>query len=383
MLAEQAKNASQPVESTEQPDAGAEPEEPQALSVEAPEATDEESVEEPEAPQALSVEAPEATDEEPTEEPGAPQALSVEAPEATDGEPVEEPEAPLEAEEPIGTVDEPESTSTMHGAEESSVSEAQDDSGETEIPGTDEAAEPVAPAAAQATPEAIAAWTEALHSVERSINEAAEAIRFLRSTLQQMTPLLRSLDGLEGALSSFAEPRRPATLHSIDEAPARSTAYAEPSEPPPTPASHDDDTTVAEQDWTAQRRKVTAPQPKERGPKWEETETQWTPPAPSRPAPKPVTLVPDDTPAPYTYRITIEDRKNSVELLQIHRALAGIPSVRNVSLLNYVNGIASLSVDTMEEMQTSELESALKKIMKRSCSVVPHESNVILVQVGD
>ena len=86
---------------------------------------------------------------------------------------------------------------------------------------------------------------------------------------------------------------------------------------------------------------------------------------------------------PYAYRVTVEDRKNSVELLELHQALISIPSVRNLSLLNYVNGIASISLETTDEMQPSELENALHKVMKRNCTVVPHESNTILVQVGD
>ena len=81
--------------------------------------------------------------------------------------------------------------------------------------------------------------------------------------------------------------------------------------------------------------------------------------------------------------MTIEDRKGPIELMQLHRSLTSIPSVRNVSLLNYVNGVASLSLEATDEVQPSELENAVKKTMKRSCSVVPHESNVILIQVGE
>jgi hypothetical protein len=246
---------------------------------------------------------------------------------------------------------------------------------------------PDATAAGDATPEAMAAWTEALRSVERSINEAAEAIRFLRATVQQMAPLWRSLGGLEEALHSFDEqPRRGAEPRALDdERPAPSVQYDDEvgAEPGPPPLSRRDDPAPIERDWPAQPRKA-APAPKERPPKWGEPESQWTPPAgPSRPVPKPVTLVPDDTPAPYAYKVTIEDRKSPIELLQLHRALTSMPSVRNVSLLNYVNGVASLSLETMEEIHPSELENAIKKVMKRSCSVVPHESNVILIQVGE
>ena len=253
-----------------------------------------------------------------------------------------------------------------------------------EPPAQDVVAEsPDAIATGDGMPEAMAAWTEALRSVERSINDAAEAIRFLRATIQQMAPLWRSLGGLEDALHGFEEgPHRGAEPQALDDArPASPLQYDEEPEPAPSPVSRRDETAPLERDWLLQRRKVL---PKERTPKLDEAESQWAPPAgPPRPVPKPVTLVPDDTPAPYAYKVTIEDRKGPIELLQLHRALASIPSVRNLSLLNYVNGVASLSLETMDEIQPPELENAVKKVMKRSCSVVLHESNVILIQVGE
>lgn len=107
------------------------------------------------------------------------------------------------------------------------------------------------------------------------------------------------------------------------------------------------------------------------------------PAGPPRPAPRPITLVPDDTPAPYAYRVTVEDRKNSVELMQLHQALTSIAVVRNLALLNYVNGIASISLESTDELQPVELENALHKVMKRDCTIVLHDSNTFLVQLGD
>lgn len=231
---------------------------------------------------------------------------------------------------------------------------------------------------------AMTAWTEALRSVERSINDAAEAIRFLRATIQQMAPLWRSLGGLEEALSVFEEqPRRQPETHALDETrtppPLQHDGEEEPESPPP--LLHAGEVGPIEREWQTLRRKPVA---KGKAPQWEEAQSPWVPPAePSRPTLKPVTLVPDDTPAPYAYKVTIEDRKSPVELLQLHKALTSIPSVRNLSLLNYVNGVASISLETTDEIQPPELESAVRKIMKRSCSVVPHESNIILIQVGE
>ncbi len=243
-----------------------------------------------------------------------------------------------------------------------------------EIPAANE------PPAATATPEAIAAWTEALRSVERSVNEAADAIRFLRATIQQMAPVLRSIEGLEELVERFDDrPQRrpdPPALNDI------LVSYeGEIEAPPPGPTLLPQREDPAERDWSLQRRK---PPVKDGSPRHDEPEAAWTAqPGPTRHAAKPVTLVPDDTPALYAYRVTIEDRQGPVQLVQLHRALAGLPAVRNLLLLNYVGGVASLSLEAMEEIQPSELENVVKKVLKRNCSVVLHESNVMLVQMGD
>ncbi len=211
--------------------------------------------------------------------------------------------------------------------------------------------------------QAIAAWTEALRSVDRSINEAAEALHFLRATIQQMAPLLRSIEGLEDLLARFtAEPPRP---------PDRLTSVG----------YHDESKSggPTERNWVVERQMAAA---REKA-KQAEAMSEWTQVGPPRPTAKPVTLVPDETPAAYAYKVTIEDRKGPVELVQLHRALGTIASVRNQSLLNYAGGVASLQLETMDEIQPSDLEAAVKKAMRRECSVVRHESNVMLVQIGE
>jgi len=232
---------------------------------------------------------------------------------------------------------------------------------------------------------AMAAWTDALRSVEHSINEAAESIRLLRSMLQQMAPILRGLGGLEEALGAFIDqPRRQAEAPPVADMRAplgfpergvEAEAAGPAAIPPAVEGGH------LSREWQAMRRK---PGARERAQQPEEVEGPWMmPTGPSRPAPKPVTLVPDDAPAPYAYRVTVEDRKNSVELMQLHAALTSIAVVRNLSLLNYVNGIASISLESTDELQPVDIENALHKFMKRDCTIVPHESNTFLVHLGD
>jgi hypothetical protein len=104
---------------------------------------------------------------------------------------------------------------------------------------------------------------------------------------------------------------------------------------------------------------------------------------PPRAALKPVTLVPDDTVAPYSYRVTVEDPRKPLELVPLHQALSTMPAVRNMSLLSYINGVASIALESTEEILPPDIENAIHKTMKRSCSVLPHDSNTILVQVGE
>jgi len=231
---------------------------------------------------------------------------------------------------------------------------------------------------------AVAAWTDALRSVERSIDEAAESIRLLRSMLQQMAPILRGLGGLEEALGAFIDgPQRPPEAPPVVQtlAPLRFPDGGVEAEGVGPAVSRPAEGGHPGHDWQAMRRR---PGLKEPAQQIEGAGGAWVMPAgPSRPAPKPVTLVPDDTPAPYAYRVTVEDRKNSVELMQLHAALTSIPAVRNLSLLNYVNGIASISLESTDELQPVDIENALHKFMKRDCTIVPHESNTFLVHLGD
>jgi hypothetical protein len=211
------------------------------------------------------------------------------------------------------------------------------------------------------TAEAVAAWTEALRAVEQSVNQATDALHFLRATVKEMAPLLRSIEGLEDVLSRFS-----------GQSPNRA-------EPDPLQYGDENGGGFSERDWIMERRRAAA---QEKATK-QEAVNEWATAGPPRPSAKPVTLVPESTPARYSYRVTVEDRKGPVDLIQLHRALGTVQSVRNLSLLNYVGGVASLSLETMEEVQPAELENAVKKVMKRDCSVVPHESNVMLLQMGD
>ncbi len=249
------------------------------------------------------------------------------------------------------------------------------------------AAPPPAPAASDELAAAVDRWTEAFASVQKSIDEAATAIRSLREMLQPIVPLMRSLGVLEDALRGFAvEPpeAQPAPKTAADIAPAPAAqpplgAVDEDTTPPPATALEAE---TPERAWQSWRRR---PGGRERPAHWtgQEEDAGAVAIGPPRATLKPVTLVPDDTVAPYSYRVTVEDPRKPLELVPLHQALSTMPAVRNMSLLSYINGVASIALESTEEILPPDIENAIHKTMKRSCSVLPHDENTILVQVGE
>ncbi len=226
---------------------------------------------------------------------------------------------------------------------------------------------------------AMAGWTEALRSIQKSIDEAAAAIRFLRETVGEMAPLLHSLGNLEDALRGFegvqAQPQR---TGEVEDAPSQEMGAGAVSVPP-TAAGEE---VSPEQAWETWRQRAPA---KGKPTRWAEPEEEpaLAPAGPPRAALKPITLVPEDSPAAYSYKVTVEDPGQPVELVPMHQALSAVPAIRNLSLLSYVNGVAAIFVEATEEVQPPDLESSIRKTLKRSCSVLPHDENTILIQVGN
>lgn len=242
---------------------------------------------------------------------------------------------------------------------------------------------------------AMEGWTEALRAVQKSIDEAAEAIRFLRRTMQEMAPLWQSLGNLEDALRGTEQgapeqrplerpvSQRAATLpappaleeEAEEETEATLDAGTTPTQAPAQPPQ--------DEEWQSFKRR---PQKRERPASWRE-QPEESPASPvamePRAALKPVTLVPDDTIAPYSYRMTIEEPGSPVGLVPLHQALSGVAAIRNLSLIGYINGVASIAVEATEELSATDVEQAINKTMKQECSVITHDESTLLVQIGD
>jgi len=239
-------------------------------------------------------------------------------------------------------------------------------SDELKHPGADEQSE--APAAGpeasrqEALASAAALWQETLRDIERSITEATQAIHFLRGTLGQIAPLLRGIGELEEALHSLAAPRP-------QQPPSRGEA-APSSGGRPVPD-----------------RSGAVPPRSQAPPRSEDA----TPPAPP-PAQEPAEAAPPPPRGldllPRSYTITVEDRqeedrRTSVDLAPLHRALMAIEGVRDLSLVSYTHGVAVISLEAQSEITTSDLESAIAEAMQRDCTVVARDEYRIHVRVAD
>lgn len=234
---------------------------------------------------------------------------------------------------------------------------------------------------------ALEGWTEALRSVQKSIDEAAEAIRFLRRTMQDMAPLWQSLTNLEDALRGGAPSQRPAkdapTPAPRPMAPVLEQETEEEGAPvAPEPVEEPARAAVPTPDvgWESFRRR-----PEERAraqPRRAPEEAPEPIALEPRAALKPVTLVPDDTIAAYSYRMTVEEPGKPVDLVPLHQALNNVAAIRNMSLIGYMNGVASIAIEATEEISAAEVENAISKTLKQECSVMTHDESTLLVQIG-
>lgn len=230
-------------------------------------------------------------------------------------------------------------------------------------------------------------WTEALRSVQKSIDEAAEAIRFLRRTMQDMAPLWQSLTNLEDALRgggpaqrSAEDARTPTPLPRPVASMLQPESEEEEPEVAPEPAREPLKAAAQDAGWESfRRRSEERARPQQRREPEEAPEPVALEP---RAALKPVTLVPDDTIAAYSYRMTVEEPGKPVDLVPLHQALNNVAAIRNLSLIGYMNGVASIAIEATEEIAPADVENAISKTLKQECSVMAHDESTLLVQIG-
>jgi hypothetical protein len=108
----------------------------------------------------------------------------------------------------------------------------------------------------------------------------------------------------------------------------------------------------------------------------------------TRPLPEPLPPIQTETRRgfdllPRSYRITVEDKRRGVDLVPLHRALLAMDGVRDMSLLSYNNGVAIVSLETVNDIDTGVLESAVSRAMSRPATVEQHNERTLVVKLAE
>ncbi len=85
---------------------------------------------------------------------------------------------------------------------------------------------------------------------------------------------------------------------------------------------------------------------------------------------------------PFACTLTVEDTKRRVDLVPLHRALRSVPGVRDMTLLAYTNGIATIALDSRAGVEVPALEAAIAGTTNRECKIWARSPDSFLVRVG-
>jgi len=82
-------------------------------------------------------------------------------------------------------------------------------------------------------------------------------------------------------------------------------------------------------------------------------------------------------------RVTVEDKRNGVPLVPLHRALLAVRAVEDVSLVSYAGGKAVVSVRVTGELDGKALERAVARALGRHCEVAFQDSTNVFIHVSE
>lgn len=84
-----------------------------------------------------------------------------------------------------------------------------------------------------------------------------------------------------------------------------------------------------------------------------------------------------------TVRVTVEDKRNGVPLVPLHRALLAVRAVEDVSLVSYAGGKAVVSVRVTGELDGKALERAVARALGRHCEVAFQDPTNLFIHVSE
>lgn len=86
---------------------------------------------------------------------------------------------------------------------------------------------------------------------------------------------------------------------------------------------------------------------------------------------------------PRTYRITVEDKRQGVDLVPLHRALLAMDGVKDMSLLSYNNGVAIVALETNKDIDPDVLGASVSRAMSREAAVEVHNEHTMVVKLAE
>ena len=220
--------------------------------------------------------------------------------------------------------------------------------------------EGVASGEAAAAPAEAGSWMDSLKEVQKSIDGATGAVNQLRAALQEMAPMWRTMVQLEEALRTTGLSETAARPTSEGSAADTSAAGVLAAEGP--------------QVETTAREAVQTPEAAVGAPGALRPLVAARATRPARPS--------EAQAVAFAYTLTVEDTKRRVELAPLHRALRSVPGVRDMSLLAYTNGIATIALDSRAGLEAPALEAAIAGTTNRECKIWARSPDSFLVRVG-
>ena len=84
---------------------------------------------------------------------------------------------------------------------------------------------------------------------------------------------------------------------------------------------------------------------------------------------------------PQQYLMTVEDREGKVDLVTLHRALAGLEGMQEISLVSYANGVPVVAMRSVGAIDLDQLGEAVALAMDRQCEVIPQDNGKLYLRM--
>lgn len=214
-------------------------------------------------------------------------------------------------------------------------------------------------------------WLHALDRLERSLREAAADVVLLRQSLQSGGQDA----GQAGPAAAPAAPPPPASAPESG-APEPAAPTSEPAAPEPVPTSAPPPITPEAIAPKGESGRLAAFDRL-----WDKVEQEKLDKESGK---EPEEAAPEHRgldSLPQQYLMTVEDRESKVDLVPLHRSLASLPGMEEVSLVSYANGVAVVSLRLEGELSLEQLGEVVATAMDRECEVIPQDKTKIYLRL--